>query len=520
MFAGLTGPTLNGVVPNGFAQYEIHSGRTELEVRVGQINLQGGTQLSVVVNGISVGIMTVDSGEARLRLRSDEGQFVPVIVAGSTIAVNFNGAAILTGTFTGFAGPSPSPSPSPSGSPSGSPSPSPSASPSPSFGRSFESHLTGIGTSATGEIKVTLNAIETQAIIFGEFHNLSSSQTGARIETMVGSTVTILNLGVVGSLNGNFAAVTISVSAIQVQQLRAGLWSAVITSVNKPAGEIRGTFVQQSNRSDFDGDGSSDFAVFRPSTGTWYSQNNSGVFIQNFGTANDRVVSGDYDGDGKTDAAVYRGVNGQGVWEIKRSSDAGVTTASFGLASDVAVRGDFDGDGRLDLSVYRPSDGTWYIQKSNNTGYLIRQFGVSTDKPMPADMDGDGKDDLVVFRAAQGTWYWMRSSDGQFAGLNWGQAGDVAVNGDFDGDGKGDVTVYRPSTGIWYTLRSSDGQFRATYFGLANDVPVAGNYDADGKTDIAVFRPSDGNWYVLRSTDGSFQTIHFGINGDVPVIVQ
>lgn len=518
LFAGLTGPTLNGVLPNGFASYELHSSRTELEVRVRQVNLGIGTSLSVIVNGNPAGTMSVQSGgEGRLRLRSDNGQTVPAVTPGSTIAVRNGAATILSGTFGSMSG---TPSPSPTGSPTGSPSPTP------SFGRSFESHLTGSGvtpavtTAANGEIKVSLNAAETQATVFGEFHNLSSNQTGARIETTLGTVVTIRDLGVVGSRNGNFPSVTFDVTAAQIQQLRSGLWSAVITSVNNPNGEIRGGFRQRGGGGDMNGDGLNDFALFRPSTGVWYAANTEGYFAQSFGSANDRIVSGDYDGDGKTDLGVFRNVGGLGVWEIKRSSDGGVTSVQWGLADDTPVRGDFDGDGRLDLTVYRPSNGGWYTLKSDNTGFSILSWGLAEDLPVAADMDGDGKDDVAVFRPSTGVWYWIRSSDSGFGVMGWGLTGDIPTPADFDGDGKSDVAVFRPSTGVWYWMRSSDQTFTGAQWGLNGDIPVTGNYDADGKADIAVFRPSDGNWYVLRSSDLGFDVFNFGLNGDVPLVAR
>lgn len=510
LFAGLSGPTINGVVPRGFAQYEIHSSRLELEIRVRQINLPDGTSLGVVVNGTSSGNMVLAGGEGRLRLRSDNGDVIPSVVVGTPISLTNGGDAIMNGTFVGFTGPSPTPNPNPT----------------PTPGRYFEAYLSGsqvippVTTSARGEIKITLNADETQATVSGEYNALSSSQTGGRIETTVGTTMVVVDLPVLGGAEGHFTPTTFAVSPAQVQQLRAGIWQAVITSTNNPGGEIAGILLQHSNDSDFDGDGTHDYAVFRPSTGTWYSQNSSGFMAQAFGSVGDRVVSGDYDGDGKTDAAVYRNVNGQGVWTISRSSDGGVTTVPFGLATDVPVRGDFDGDGRLDFAVFRPSSGLWYILKSDNSGVLITQFGLAEDRPIPADMDGDGKDDIVVFRPSLGNWYWLRSSDGQFQASHFGQTGDIPVRGDFDADGRSDMTVFRPSTGAWYVYRSSNGSFFGVPFGLDGDIPVAGDYDSDGITDIAVFRPSDGMWYVLRSSDGSFQTFRFGLSGDIPVIAQ
>ena len=516
LFAGLTGATINGVLPRGFAQYELHSSRRELEIRVYQVNLPVGTSLGVTVDGASVGQLILENGgEGRLRLRTDNGQNVPNVVVGSTISIRNGATTILSGIFGGA---SPSPSPTPGTTPS--------PSPSPSQGRYFETHPTGsqlnppVTTGANAEFKVFLNATETQATLTGEFHNLSSGQTGARIETTVGTAAIIHNFGAIGGTNGNLASATINVTPVQIQQLRAGLWFAIITSANNPNGEVGGRFTQHSNGGDFDGDGSNDFSVFRPSTGVWYAQNSEGFTAQTFGGANDIPVSADYDGDGRTDSAVFRNVNGSGIWEIKRSSDSGTTSAQFGFATDIPVRGDFDGDGRNDLAVFRPSTGVWYVQKSNNTGFIIVKFGTGGDKPMAADFDGDGRDDIVIFRPSTGDWYWIRSSNGSVGIVHFGAAGDIPINGDFDGDGRKDLSVFRPSTGVWYIQRSSDNSFDIRQFGLNGDIPVAGNYDGDTKTDIAIFRPSTGVWYIWRSVDGTYEYRQFGLNGDIPTIAQ
>ena len=487
----------------GYSEYEIHSSRTELETRVRQVNVAPGTSLTVIVDGVTVGQMIIDSSrEGRSRLRSDRGEFVPVVNVGSTIQLRQNGTTVMSGTYAASGG-SPSPSPSPGGSPS------------PGLGRYFETNM--LSGSANGEVKVFLNSTETQATVVGEFHNLSSSQTGGNIQVDVGGDIiTVYTFPAIGGTNGNFPTATLNVTSAQIVQLRAGLWRATITSANNPGGELSGTLTQHNNGSDFDGDGSNDLALFRPSTGVWYSQNSQGVTTTSWGLAGDQVMSGDYDGDGKTDATVFRNQGGAGIWYVQRSSDNGFTGFHFGLGDDVPVKGDYDGDGRNDFAVFRPSNGVWYVARSSDGAVQSINWGLSTDKPVATDFDGDGKTDLAVYRPSTGVWYVQRSSDGGFQAVQFGLSEDIPVKGDFDGDGKADYAVYRPSSGVWYVQRSSDNSFFAIQFGLSEDIPVAGSYDGDNKTDIAVFRPSTGVWYILRSTDGGFQASQFGLSGDVP----
>ena len=72
--------------------------------------------------------------------------------------------------------------------------------------------------------------------------------------------------------------------------------------------------------SNFDSDQASELAVFRPSTGAWYSFNVSSGAVQGstFGLPGDRIAPGDYDGDGRTDLAVFR--PSTGTWYVQRSS--------------------------------------------------------------------------------------------------------------------------------------------------------------------------------------------------------
>jgi hypothetical protein len=282
--------------------------------------------------------------------------------------------------------------------------------------------------------------------------------------------------------------------------------------------------------SDYNGDGRTDFTVQRPTDGGWYTLNSTLSITQplspsatNFpGIAGDKLVPGDYDGDGKTDFAVFR--PSDGTWRIRYSGGGADSSTTFGASTDQPVQSDYDGDGKTDIAVYRPDSpalgqASFIVQYSSDSSVHYAQWGLSTDKTVVGDYDGDGKSDYAVFRPGTGAWYVLKSTCafGCFDGTFWGTGTDKLVPSDYDGDGKFDLAVFRPSDNTWYVLKSGDGTFTATVWGLGTDTPVPGDYDGDGKTDVAIWRSSTGEWFVLKSSNQPVRGLVWGASGDTPV---
>jgi subtilisin family serine protease len=247
-----------------------------------------------------------------------------------------------------------------------------------------------------------------------------------------------------------------------------------------------GTSPQPARPADFDGDGDTDIAVFRPPNGYWFI--NGGPTVQ-FGTSGDVPVPGDYDGNGTTDIAVFRPSNG--IWFVN-----GGPTVQFGTSGDVPVPGDYDGNGTTDIAVFRPSTGTWFIR-----GGPTVAWGISGDIPVPGNYHSTGAIDISVFRPSTSTWF-VRSGPT----VAWGTAGDIPAPGDYNLDGVTDMGVFRPSAGIWFVRNVT-----TVAWGTSGDIPVPGDYDGDDDIEVALFRPSSGYWFAPTLT------VKWGASGDVPL---
>ncbi len=269
---------------------------------------------------------------------------------------------------------------------------------------------------------------------------------------------------------------------------------------------------------DFDGDGRTDFSVFRPSpTPTWHLWRSlAGYTGTEFGSNGDVPLAPDFDGDNKADITVFRPSNG--TWYWIKSSNSTTDYVQFGTDGDVPMPGDFDGDGYSDQAVFRPGETTmWYFNCSDDCDSSL-QWGIAADLPVVADFDdegGDGKSDIGVFRLENGFWHLYETTNG-YQYTEWGLEGDVPVPGDYDGDGTAEVAVWRPDNGTWYLDQSTNG-FAFYAFGEEEDLPVPGDYDGDGRMDAAVWRPGTSSVWLLRQSSNGFRAFNFGASTDIPI---
>ena len=139
----------------------------------------------------------------------------------------------------------------------------------------------------------------------------------------------------------------------------------------------------------------------------------------------------DYDGDGRTDRAIYRPQTGEWYALQSGSSGAGAylyapwgAPASSG-SDDVAVPADYDGDGVADFAVYRRTTGDWWVRRSfdgtiNQVNFGAPSSSGADDRPVPGDYDGDGRADRAVYRATTGTWWVLSSATGATIPTQWG----------------------------------------------------------------------------------------------------
>ncbi|BEL06085.1 hypothetical protein Q0Z83_042760 [Actinoplanes sichuanensis] len=281
--------------------------------------------------------------------------------------------------------------------------------------------------------------------------------------------------------------------------------------------------VRSATTGDYNNDGQTDRAFYRPSDGKWYIQyyrtNGVAIYPQLNAAAGDIPVPGDYNGDGQFDRAVW---NPNGEWKITYYGSNGTAIyRDWGQAGDIPTPGDYNNDGQYDRAFYRPSDGKWYIQYYRTNGVAIypQLNAAAGDIPVPGDYNGDGQFDRAVWNP-NGEWkITYYGSNGTAIYRDWGQAGDIPTPGDYNNDGQYDRALYRPSDGKWYIqyYRTNGVAIYPQLNAAAGDIPVPGDYNGDGQFDRAVWNPN-GEWKITYyGSNGTAIYRSWGQTGDIPV---
>src|ERR1035437_9437961 len=158
----------------------------------------------------------------------------------------------------------------------------------------------------------------------------------------------------------------------------SGLYDPGINNIIMRNGTIKvglgndGT-LSQPIKNDYDGDGISDLALYKESTGNWAFLLSGSGYAQEgtqFGGPGYRPILGDYDGDGKNDLALYNAATGRWLLLLSGSGYQQVDGV-LGGAGSIPVTGDYDGDGKTDPAVYQESTGKWSVLLSNSGLELV-----------------------------------------------------------------------------------------------------------------------------------------------------
>ena len=235
-----------------------------------------------------------------------------------------------------------------------------------------------------------------------------------------------------------------------------------------------------------DGNDTPDILLYSQESHIWtYATLSGDIKEQTYFGNKDRdiPVPADYDGDGLTDIAIARPSTGH--WLIKFTGTGEVlrkaTRFSSGFIPTVA---DFDGDGIDDIGYRNPTTGIWYLYKSGGYSHASDKGGDYTeiyfgskeeDIPVHGDFDGDGIDDIAVRRPSIGSFFIKHSSTGRIYRTFFGsQPTDIPVVEDYDGDGITDIAIRRDNASGVYALSTRYNQILRKGFGsFSTDVFTA-----------------------------------------------
>jgi len=308
-------------------------------------------------------------------------------------------------------------------------------------------------------------------------------------------------------------------------------------SCSNPASTVYnwGTAEQRYLTGDFNGDGRQDTVqVFRQwgsiplctSTGAGWSCSNPAATIYDWGSAEQRFMTGDFNHDGRSD--VFQVYRKWGSIPVCTSTGAGwscsnpaATIYDSGSPEQQFMTGDFNHDGRTDMFQVFRKWGSIPVCTSTGAGWscsnpaaTIYDSGSAEQQFLTGDFNGDGRTDMFqVFRQ------WGSIPVCTSTGAGWSCSNPAAtiydsgspeqqfLTGDFNGDGRIDVVqTFRQWGSIPLCLSTGAGWScsnpSATIYdsGSSEQRFVAADVNGDGLTDIIQVYRGWGSYPVCLAT--------------------
>lgn len=299
------------------------------------------------------------------------------------------------------------------------------------------------------------------------------------------------------------------------------------------------------------GSGLTDFVMARANNGAvdWTVKTNdltaTGAVLPvvSFGLESDFFLMGDFDGDGLSDFTVWRAGN-PGRFLVRRSSrptDVPLEVNLGAIGGIPKVIADYDGDRVTDFAVYKSAaigqPGVLQIRLSSSGNTAVQSF-INAEDALPAalrDVSGDGKADFVLQSnggANVGLFRVFNGSNGAaITSFNLGLSSDFFFPGQVAGSAATDITISRnkfnPVTSMtekmFQTRDSASAAVGVEIFnGISGDFITPGDYDGDGLIDYAVWRssttPALSKFVIRRSSlPATALEVFIGASGDYPV---
>ena len=273
------------------------------------------------------------------------------------------------------------------------------------------------------------------------------------------------------------------------------------------------------------------YGAFQPSSATWaLALPQPGGLVFQFGVPKiDVPVPAAFDGNNSTELAVFRPttifggdadsfsvIGPKGFYEVSFTSPAVAAKGFVYRPGDIAAPADYDGIGRDEFAVYRPSTGQFFILNvpnvANSSTWTLRTVTLNlpggpnvNDVPTSADYDGNGKIDPTVYRPSNSTFYMIHSSTNLQENIQFGAAGQAVAS----------------AGPILYRLTALKGAYSSTagYYGTPGGGPVGANSLGGGGGAHAFSIASAGTSTSASSVSGSANPLSTTVAVASPIAV-